>query len=247
MEAARLLLGAFDLEAAHDPHRGLLVLRVADVEAAGGALQLPSPPRSPSASPVRSQSSTSRSRSRSWRRSPARRPPTPPPPPVRRESEPEAAPEPRAPAAPGRRRRRRGNRAGQKERDRRVARAANRAPGSPAPALERARPPNPFGAPPGPSPFRGHPPCPADVAAPASAAGAAASAHRVPPPQVSSSPFFLQPVPQSLPPWLHTQRRTHPRRARPSAQPVTRTCAGTALLGAAQASSQRSTEQPHSP
>ena len=58
MEAARLCLGDFDLEAALDPHRGLLVLRVADVEAVGGALLLPSPPRSPSASPVRSHSST---------------------------------------------------------------------------------------------------------------------------------------------------------------------------------------------
>ncbi|OLP83702.1 hypothetical protein AK812_SmicGene35526 [Symbiodinium microadriaticum] len=52
MEAARLCLGDFDLEAAFDPHRGLLVLRVADVEAVGGALLLPSPPRSPSASPA---------------------------------------------------------------------------------------------------------------------------------------------------------------------------------------------------
>ena len=128
MEAARLLLGDFDLEAAHDSQRGLLVLRVADVEAAGGALQLPSPPRSPSASPVRSHSSTSRPRSRSWRRSPAHRPPTPPPPPVRRESEPMRPPPSHAPAAPGRRRRRRGNRAGKRERDRCVARAANRAP-----------------------------------------------------------------------------------------------------------------------
>ena len=210
MEAARLCLGDFDLEAALDPHRGLLVLRVADVEAVGGALLLLSPPRSPS--PVRSHSSTSRS---SWRRSPARRAPTPPPPPERRESEPEAAPEPRAPAGVGRRRRRRGNRAGQRERDRRVARAANRAARSPAPALECARPPNPFGALPGPSPFRSRPSSPADAAAPASAARPPAPADRVSPPQVSSSPFFLQPVPESLPPWLHTQRRTHPRRARP--------------------------------
>ena len=110
-------------------------------------------------------------------------------------------------------------------------------------ALECTRPSNPFGALFGPSPLRGHPSSPADAAAPASAASAPASAHRVSPPQVSSSPFFLQPVPHSLPAPTPGVRAS-------SGAPVTRTCAGTALhsalLGTVQARSQRTTVQPHS-
>ena len=41
MEAVRLLLGDVDLDAAHDPGRGLLGVRVADVAAAGGVLEPP--------------------------------------------------------------------------------------------------------------------------------------------------------------------------------------------------------------
>jgi len=198
MEAVRLLLGGADLEAAHDPHRGLLVLRVTDVEAAGGALD---PPRSPSPSPVE-RCSTSRSRSPAWRpRPPGRRPPTPPPPPDRSLTR-TPSPEP-APAAPARRRRRRGNRAGQRERERRVARACQPTPAGAAPApspfAREATPPRrAFAAPPDrPSPFR---------------VSVSSTTYTAP---LSASPFFLQPVPQCLPRWLRAPPRCLLRSARP--------------------------------
>ena len=134
----------------------------------------------------------------------------PPRPPVARRPRvpPAAAPAPEPAAAPPRRRRR-GNRAGVQERARRVARAQEAGTRrQAAPARE-----HPFGSPPPPSPFRvwvngGSPP------APASAARGALQSRATPAAQVSASPFFLQPVPQCLPPWLHRLRPDLPRNAR---------------------------------
>ena len=87
MEAVRLLLGDVDLDAAHDPGRGLLVVRVADVAAAGGVLEPPRrlkrdplvPPGRPAPPSTALQASTVSgdrgSRSRSPRFFEGRRPP----------------------------------------------------------------------------------------------------------------------------------------------------------------------------
>ena len=234
MERVVLTLGNVEVDAARDPQRGLLVLWEAQLRAAGATLTAP-PPRAPSpncsrsrsrshglrspprrslsprpASPPRSPSppsSHSSSESHAWRRSPARLPPRPP---VARRPRvpPAAAPAPEPAAAPPRRRRR-GNRAGVQERARRVARAQEAGTRrQAAPARE-----HPFGSPPPPSPFRvwvngGSPP------APASAARGALQSRATPAAQVSASPFFLQPVPQCLPPWLHRLRPDLPRNAR---------------------------------
>ena len=231
MDRVLLTLGNTQLQAVLDRNRGLFVLFQAEVTSAGGSW-LPydaSPPGSPS--PGRTSgdnhlpagSSSASSDHGDWRprlRSPSleprsRSPPRPeqrlpPPPPAARPRSQRRVPEPAGNArrpqppcptapAPVRRRRRKGNRAGLRERDRRVARAANTAP-----------PSCPFGAPPGPSPFSNCcQPSPSSGRAPALAARAperSGSSHL---PRVSSSPFFLQPVPAGVPPTLVAHTAPH--------------------------------------
>ena len=235
MERVVLTLGNLEVEAARDPQRGLLVLWEAKLLSAGATLAAPPPSPSPSHSRSRSRGlrspprqspsprpasihrspspapSRSSSESHSWRRPPARLPPRPP---VARRPRipPAAAPAPKPAAAPPRRRRR-GNRGGVQERARRVARAQEAASGATPGEVPRARA-NPFAAAPSPSPFRawtkgGAPP------APALAARESVPTRARPAAQVSASPFFLQPVPQCLPPWLHSSRRDLHRNARP--------------------------------
>ena len=130
---------------------------------------------------------------------PARVPPTPPPPPARSERQQDRQPD--------KRKRPRGSRAGEQVKAARPALA-----GSPFQSRggERRGPfqkstssnSGLFGQPPRPSPFR------ALGTVPASAASRRTDLHDPAHlPQVSASPFFLQPVPRVLPPWLPSRRR----------------------------------------
>ena len=213
MEFVSLTLGGVQVQAALDSARGLLVLFEADVQRAGGTYQ----PRERSAPRrnSRSRSRTCSSSSGEWRRSPSplpRRPPTPPPPPPRR-AQPAARGGEVSVPEPAARRFHRGTRAGDRVKTRRN-RAAERA--NPFTAASASTSPfstgghgagtGLFGSTPGPTPFRDA--C-CHRAAPVQA-GRSILADRTVQPltgQVSSSPFFLQPVPQTLPPWLPSWRR----------------------------------------
>ena len=157
-----------------------------------------------------SGSGSGRSSSRS--RTPRRVPPPPPPAPRRRRDRAAPTREQDKTRKPKRRRRARSCRAGLEVQDRRPA--PRRSPGpaesarSPfepgaaaaaSPFSFAASTPHPFASPAvSPSPFRKF--CsPGTVEA--SAAGLVCSANRTQQPQVSRSPFFLQPVPRTLPPW----------------------------------------------
>ena len=134
----------------------------------------------------------------------ARVPPTPPPPPARSERQQDRQPD--------KRKRPRGSR-GQQGKARTMAKAARPAlTGSPFQSRGRERR-GPFqesassnsglfGQPPRPSPFRAL----GTVLAPAASRRADLHDPALLP-QVSASPFFLQPVPRVLPPWLPSRRR----------------------------------------
>ena len=198
MELVSLTLGGVQVQAALDSARGLLVLFEADVQRAGGTYQ----PRESSAPrrTSRSRSRTCSSYSGEWRRSPSplcRRPPTPPPPPPRR-AQPAArggeVSEPERPSVPPRDSRRRPRQS--------PTQSCSRTRQPPYGSVGRHQPfqrrwprrrHRPFWEHPGSNSVPGRllPPCCAI------AGGAQCSCRSDRPAALSSSPFFLQPVPQT--------------------------------------------------